>query len=198
MALDNAPQLGGSFLNLKALIEAGPQLVAFRILEYLPPEPMQGVGFSGTNVPVIADACILSGPRTGELWPAQRFHGGITSALRGVRNPRADKGIPVMAPVFAPGKELLVKVKAHNTGAVGDPASDAEMAHGKAMYEKLGATQLWTRKDLIAVQEAEVPEGPTPAMAGAPVGNGFGGSAGSAVDLGAPAPEWQAGRPEWG
>lgn len=194
MALDNAPKLGGSYLDLKELTASGPQLVGFRVLEFHPQEQKLHNGAMLISVPVTADAVILSGSRTGELWPAQKFIGAITAALRGVKNPRLDptKPIPFSEPVFPVGKELVVRVKIHNNGAVGDPASPAELAEANAIYAKLGAEKLWDREDLIALAASE--REPVGAGVGAAPANG------AAQPLGAPAESWKAdsGRPAWG
>lgn len=137
MALKKAAQLGGDFLDLKELAGDGSALVVFRVVEFLAPETASG--FVGTNVPVLADVLICSGPRAGEVHLSERFIGAITATLRGVKNPNTAKGIGVLEPVETVGSEIAARIKVvnpgkSNAGAVGDPPSDPEMAAIEAVH----------------------------------------------------------------
>lgn len=126
MALKKAIKTGGDFLDLKDLARSGPVLAVFRLREWQPAEP----GEFGPKLPVIADVLICSGPRAGEVCTSERFFGAITTALRGVKNPK--KGEPIPAPTNDLGDDIAVRVKLINEGkgnesAVGDEPSDAEI-----------------------------------------------------------------------
>lgn len=129
--ITKAKRVAGGFFSLKDLAENGPVLVLFRIVDFLAPEAAQG--FAGTNVPVLADAIVCSGPRKGEVHLSEKFMGAITAVLRGVPNPRADKGIGVIDPENTVGQYVLARVKVlnpgkPNAGATGDEPSDVELA----------------------------------------------------------------------
>lgn len=181
MALDNAASLGGTYLKLE---EVEGQIVAFRIRQYLPDEPMQSQMFSGRNVPVIADALIVTGPRTGELWQGARFIGGITSALRGVLNPNEQKKRPVSPPLYEVGKELVVLIKKVGNTFVGDPAPAAAMDIANKVYTELGGEAVWEREDLVPAAVKAAQAEAQLVGAGAPV----------AAEA---KPAWASDRPQW-
>lgn len=161
--ITKAKRVAGGFFSLKDLAENGPVLVLFRIVDFLAPEAAQG--FDGTNVPVVADAIVASGPRKGEVHLSEKFMGSITAQLRGVPNPRASKGIGVLAPETRPGQYVLARVKVLNPGksnaaAAGDEPSDVELA----------AVSEWFREDMWNVPTAQlagVGASSTPAAAAA-------------------------------
>lgn len=128
---------GGGFLSLRDLAEDGPVLCIFRIREFEAAE--KATGFDGTNVPVVADVLICDGPRKGEVHLGERFIGAITAALRGVPNPKKDKGIGVLPPENVVGDELVLRVDVlnrgkSNAGAVGNEPSDADYAAAEAVH----------------------------------------------------------------
>lgn len=138
MALKRGQRIGsGGFLDLRELAADGPVLCIFRIVEFEAPE--KATGFDGTNVPVVADVLICDGPRKGEVHLGERFLGAITAALRGVPNPKKDKGIGVLPPETAVGDELVFRVDVinrgkPNAGAVGNAPSDADYAAAEVMH----------------------------------------------------------------
>lgn len=138
MALKRGQRIGGGgFLNLRDLAEDGPVLCIFRIVEFEAAE--KASGFDGMNVPVIADVLICDGPRKGEARLGERFIGAITAPLRGVPNPKKDKGIGVLPPENAVGDELVLRVDVinrgkPNAGAVGNEPSDADYAAAEAVH----------------------------------------------------------------
>lgn len=138
MALQRATKTSGGFLDLKELAVDGPILCVFRVVDFQ--EPEKATGFDGINLPVIADVLICSGPRTGEVHLGERFIGAITSTLRGVRNPKANKGEQPQPPTTHVGAEIVARVKVlnagkSNAGAVGDEPSDAEFAAVEQIYQ---------------------------------------------------------------
>lgn len=139
MALKRAVRTGGDFLDLKQLVRdsGGECLAIFKIVEFQASE--KATGFEGLNLPVIADVLICSGPRSGEVHLGERFIGAITSALRGVRNPKVAKGEVEQAPVNEVGDEIVTRLKilnpnAANAGVVGDEPSDAECDSIELIY----------------------------------------------------------------
>lgn len=133
MALQRATKTGGAFLDLKELAADGPVLVVFRIREFQTPEK----GDFGHLCPVVADVLVCSGPNTGQVHLGERFIGGITSTLRGVRNPKP--GEQPQPPSNTVGAEIATRIKVlnpgkANAGAVGDEPSDAEFAAIEAVY----------------------------------------------------------------
>lgn len=127
MALQRAARIGGDFLDLKELANAGPVLAVFRVREFLPAEP----GDYGPNVPVIADVLVCSGPRAGEVHLGERFIGAVTGTLRGVKNPK--KGEQPAPPETAVGDEIAARItvveRKGNAPFVGlDTPSDPEYA----------------------------------------------------------------------
>lgn len=140
MALKRAVRTGGDFLDLKQLVRDsnGECLAIFRIKEFQASE--KATGFEGLNLPVIADVLVCSGPRSGEVHLGERFIGAITSALRGVRNPKVAKGETEQAPVNEVGDEIVTRLKilnpnAANAGVVGDEPSDAECDAIEKIYD---------------------------------------------------------------
>lgn len=137
MPLKAAVKTSGDYLDLKELAKSAPVLCIFRIHEFCPPEPT--TGYTGINVPVIADVLIVDGPRAGEVHERERLFGGITSALRGIKNPNVSKGEKPSAPLNAVGDEIVTRVKLvnpgkSNEGAVGDEPSASELAAATAFY----------------------------------------------------------------
>lgn len=138
MALKRGQRIGGgAFLDLRELAADGPVLCIFRIRGFEAAE--KASGFDGTNVPVVADVLICDGPRKGEVHLNERFFGAITAPLRGVPNPKKDKGIGVLPPENAVGDELVLRVNVinrgkSNAGAVGDEPSDADYAAAEAVH----------------------------------------------------------------
>ena len=132
MALKRGQRIGGGgFLDLRELAADKPVLCIFRIREFEAAE--KASGFDGVNVPVIADVLICDGPRKGEVHLGERFIGAITAPLRGVPNPKKDKGIGVIPPENEVGDELVLRVDVinkgkPNAGAVGNEPSDADYA----------------------------------------------------------------------
>lgn len=161
MAPSKGKRLGGEFLDLKELAADGPIVCMFRVREFCEDEP----GDFGRLVPVIADVLVCDGPRKGEVHAGERFIGGITAPLRGVKNPNKQKNIPVMPPETKIGDEIVLRVKVNNAGkgnagAVGDEPSDTEFTAACAVYEQLGGEKLW---DTVPAQR----NGAEPATAGA-------------------------------
>src|SRR5882757_1884159 len=109
MALQRAIKTGGGFLDLKEIAADGPVLAVFRVQEFHAAE--KATGFDGINLPVTADVLICSGPGTGEVHLAEKFIGAITSVLRGVRNPRANKGEQPQPPTTKVGDEIVARIK---------------------------------------------------------------------------------------
>ena len=140
--IKKAERVNGGFFSLKDLAQNGPVLVLFRIVDFLAPEPVSSTaGYKGTNVPVIADAIVCDGDRKGEVHLSEKFMGSITAQLRGVPNPRADKGIGVIDPVNEVGEYVLARVSVLNPGksnesAVGDTPSDADVAAVSAWFDE--------------------------------------------------------------
>jgi hypothetical protein len=138
MALKRGQRIGGGgFLDLRDLAADAPVLCIFRIREFEQAE--KATGFDGMNVPVIADVLICDGPRKGEVHPGERFIGAITAALRGVPNPKKDKGVGVLPPENLVGDELVLRVDVinrgkPNAGAVGNEPSDADYAAAEAVH----------------------------------------------------------------
>lgn len=139
MPLQRAVKTGGDFLDLKELCaeSGGTVLAVFRVREFQPAE--NATGFVGQNVPVIADVLICSGPRVGEVHEGERFIGAITATLRGVKNPNAQKNVPVLPPVNEVGAEIATRMKVlnpgkANAGVVGDTPSDVEYAEIERIY----------------------------------------------------------------
>ncbi len=138
MALKRGQRIGGGgFLDLRELAADKPVLCIFRIREFEAAE--KASGFDGTNVPVIADVLICDGPRKGEVHLGERFIGAITAPLRGVPNPKKDKGIGVIPPENEVGDELVLRVDVinkgkANAGAVGNEPSDADYAVAEEMH----------------------------------------------------------------
>lgn len=138
-----AERFGGSFLDLKQVAIDGPQLVLFRVQQFHDVE--KSAGFEGWTLPVTADAMICSGPRKGEVHLAERFIGAITSVLRGVKNPRKDKGEAPQDPTNDVGDLILARVEVINPGknnaaAVGNVPSDADVEAVESFYD----TALWS------------------------------------------------------
>lgn len=132
-----AERFGGSFLDLKQVAIDGPQLVLFRVQTFHDVE--KSTGFEGWTLPVTADAMICSGPRKGEVHLGERFIGAITSVLRGVKNPRKDKGETPQDPTNDEGDLILARVEVINPGknnaaAVGNVPSDADVEAVEAFY----------------------------------------------------------------
>lgn len=158
MALKKAINTGGDYLDLKELARGTTGILCvFRIREFQTAEP----GKFGPRLPVVADVLIASGPRAGEVCANERFFGAITTALRGVRNPK--QGEPIPTPTNAVGDDVAVRVKVANEGqgnetAVGDEPTDAE-CDAIELYYRDGAG--------FTVQAAEAP---AMAGAGAPAG----------------------------
>ena len=171
MALQRAPQLGGDFLDLKDLARGGPVLAVFKINEFCQPEA--ATGFAGTNVPVVADVLIASGPRAGEVVLGERLIGAITAPLRGVRNPNAQKGIGVQNPVNQVGAEIVVRLKLvipgkGNEGVVGDQPSEPETATVEQLYNAMGGEALWAQAAARAAAQAGVAPSASPAQYAVP------------------------------
>lgn len=162
MALKRGQRIGGGgFLDLRELAADKPVLCIFRIREFEAAE--KASGFDGTNVPVIADVLICDGPRKGEVHRGERFIGAITAALRGVPNPKKDKGIGVIPPENEVGDELVLRVDVinrgkANAGAVGNEPSDADYALAEEVHAD---GKGWDGADDSASRA------PEPAMAGA-------------------------------
>lgn len=138
MALQRATKTSGGFLDLKELAADGPILCVFRVVEFQ--EPEKATGFDGINLPVIADVLVCSGSRTGEVHLGERFIGAITSTLRGVRNPKSNKGEQPQPPTTHVGAEIVARVKVlnpgkANAGAVGDEPSDTEFGAVEQVYQ---------------------------------------------------------------
>lgn len=138
MALKRGARIGGGgFLDLRELADDGPVVCIFRICQFEPAE--KATGFAGTNVPVISDVLICTGPRRGEVHLGERFIGAITGPLRGVARPNETKGVGVLPPETAVGDEIVLTVKVinrgkSNAGAVGDEPSDADYAAAEAVH----------------------------------------------------------------
>jgi hypothetical protein len=136
MTLQRAARTGGGdFLDLKELCRSGDVVAIFRIVRHDPPEDGQW----GVRCPTVADILICTGPRTGEVARGERIMGALTSSLRGVANPRPDKGVGYVPPTTAPGSEIVVRLKLINAGrgnetVVGDVPSDAEMLSADSAY----------------------------------------------------------------
>lgn len=128
---------GGGFLDLRELAAEKPVLCIFRIREFQSPTP--ATGFDGTNVPVVADVLVCDGPRKGEVHLGEQIIGAFTAALRGVPNPKKDRGIGVLPPENAVGDELVLRVDVinrgkANAGAVGNEPSDADYAAAEQVH----------------------------------------------------------------
>jgi hypothetical protein len=160
MALKRGQRIGGGgFLDLRELAADGPVLCVFHIREFEAAE--KATGFDGTNVPVIADVLICDGPRKGQVHRGEKFLGAITAALRGVPNPKKDKGIGVLPPENEVGDEIVLRVDVinkgkANAGAVGNEPSDADCEAADALYEGMGGKQVWTANGAAAPEREPV------------------------------------------
>lgn len=128
MALIKPTVTGGDYLDLKELAADGPVLAVFRISAFEDPEMGD---YGAYKVPVIADVLICSGPQIGEVHLSERFIGGPTNALRGVKNPK--KGELPQPPTTVVGQQLATRItRIERKGAtpfVGlDQPSDVEFA----------------------------------------------------------------------
>lgn len=144
MALKAIESTGGDFLDLREVAQDGPVLAIARIGEFQDPEK----GDFGWLLPVIADWFIVDGDRAGQVHLAERNIGGITSALRGVRNPNAQKNERPSTPVNSVGDELVIRLTLKNAGkansfVVGDKPSDSEYTAAGKAYEEAGGPRLW-------------------------------------------------------
>lgn len=98
---------GGDYLDLNEMVKAGPVLVLFRVVQFLPAELDN---YNRNTYPVRADALICSGPRMGEVIPASGngFKFSASVALRGITVGASDDG---EQPKNAPGDELPYTVQ---------------------------------------------------------------------------------------
>lgn len=130
MAFDRPTRTGGDYLDLRLETEQGPRLIAFRVLDFLPPEDGDFVdratGAPAKVYPVLADAMVIDGPRAGTVYRAGTFKYAITNALRGA-------GGTDPTPTTVPGQQIAVraersKKKGVSTQTVwGNDPSDAEL-----------------------------------------------------------------------
>ena len=93
------------YIDLKAETAKGPRRIAFRVLQFLPPERGDFVdratGEKQWIYPVLADAKLLDGPNAGNVYRGKVYKYGITNALR-------DAGSTDPEPRTRVGAELMV------------------------------------------------------------------------------------------
>lgn len=97
-----------TYPDLRAETEQGPRLLAFRILEFLPPEESdytdRTTGTRAKIYPVLCDVMIIDGPNAGTVYRGWTARYAITNALRG-----ASGNDPV--PTTRPGAQLAIRAE---------------------------------------------------------------------------------------
>lgn len=171
MTLQPGTAVGGDFLDWPTEIAktADQKVLAIaRIREFHPAEAASG--YAGTNYPVTVDWLFCSGPRAGEAELADKcLGGGITGALRGIKNPKKDSGLPLSPPVNRPGMELGFTMRTKRNGAVIYAVADAPTAEEYAVIQRVYADgQGWAN---AAAAEARNVAAAHAASAPAPVAN---------------------------
>lgn len=130
----------GEYLNFRELVQHGPVLALFRVVEFQPGVPSDyndpKTGRPRNTYPVIADVLICSGPRSGEVHLRETVKFAASNALRGITVAASDAG---EVPVNAPGDELpyvvsMISKKGANPFVGLDPAEGKALDQILAVY----------------------------------------------------------------
>lgn len=178
MGFDKPTRTGGDYPDLKRETENGPRLLAFRVLDFLPPEDgdfpdRTNPGQRSRVYPVLCDVMIIDGPRAGTVYRRWTARYAITNALRGA-------GGDDPTPTTRPGAQIAVRAerpkrKGQATGTVyGNEPSDVELVLIESEFARFGGWDAPTPTQRAAVGANGQPREPVGAASAPTQASGSG------------------------